>query len=128
MPTEAINRTEMKERVLSLESNVGVVREEYSGLKQHMETMSDALSKLADVRAETLHIIKQQEQNLIDHEGIFKRMRETELAVTSNSTNLKTAMDDIKSLKKNQRWAVITPIVVVAGSIVGVITKKYLNG
>ena len=86
--------------------------------------MCETLNTLADVRAETLHVMKVQENNAREHDEIFARLRQIETDRAACSSERETDGERIDDLEDNQKWGVIT---VLAG-IIGLAIKKLFWG
>ena len=110
----------MEARLVKLEEKIGDIRADQSAIKENLTMMSKTLGTLADVRSETLHIIKQQEQDKKDHDEIFTRLRAAESGSVAHDEKQKVANDRIDDLEDNQRWGVI----LILGSIVAYVFKK----
>lgn len=111
-------------RLSKLEDKIGDIAVDQAACKQHMSQMCETLTMLADVRAETLHIMKVQENNVRDHDEIFQRLRTVETERAGCSASRKTDSGKIKDLENNQRWVAISVI----GTIILIGLKMMMKG
>ena len=134
----------MDARVGKIEDKIGKIGEDQSAIKENLTMMGKTLGTLADVRAETLHLMKQQESDKKDHDEIFsrlrtaettqaayksdkkdhdeifKRLRDVENGRTRSDEKHRVTKDAVAKLETNQRWGVI----VVLGTIISYAIKK----
>jgi len=110
----------MESRLEKLEDKLGDIRADQSSIKKHIELMGKTLGTLADVRSETLHIMKQQAQDRKEHEEIFIRLRKVEAGRVACDERHKTSEASTGELKSDQRWVVG----LIFASICGYVFKK----
>lgn len=110
----------MESRLGKIEDKLGNMLADQSAIKQHVEMMSKTLTTLADVRAETLHIMKRQEQDKKEHDEIFLRLRKVEAGRVACDERHKTSKTSTGKLESNQKWGVVFII----GSIGGYVFRK----
>lgn len=68
----------VEKRLGNLEKVVTEIRVSQAGMAQAVDGISEALASLVDMRAESLHIIKSQEEARADRDEIFSRLRKME--------------------------------------------------
>ena len=119
-PGVGLKDAEMEERLGKVEEKIGDIRSDQSAIKENLAMMGKTMETLADVRSETLHIIKQQEQDRKDHDEIFQRLRTSESGRAAHDEKHKVANNRIDDLEGNQRWGVIT----VLGLIIVYVFKR----
>lgn len=93
----------MESRLEKVESKLGDIREDQSAIKESLATMGKTLNVLANVRSETLYLMKQREQDTRDHDEIFSRLRKVENGRTSCDEKHITVKESIGDVKSSQR-------------------------
>ncbi len=103
----------MSTHLESLEKKIGEIAADQAVCREHMAKMCETLTILADLRAETIHILKTQEKTEKEHDEIFQRLRTIETARAGCGAAREGDSVKIAGLEKNQRWVV--------GVVVGVV-------
>lgn len=111
-------------RLTKMEDQISNIRADQSSIKTTLNTLSEAIKVLVDIRGETLHIVKQQERNNGEHDEIFERLRNVETALSNYKIEKKSINDDILNLEANQKWGVIT---IIGAVIAYAIRKVFFN-
>ena len=107
-------------RVGKIEDKIGKIGEDQSAIKENLTMMGKTLGTLADVRSETLHLMKQQESDKKDHEEIFARLRKIESGRAACEEKHIVTKTAVKQLESNQRWGVVALL----GTIITYAAKK----
>ena len=110
----------MEERLVKLEDKIGDIKADQSAIKENLTMMGKTLETLADIRSETLHIMKQQKDDKKDHDEIFSRLRIAESGRVACDVKHAAEKKRVTQLETNQRWGVI----VIVGSIITFAIKK----
>lgn len=105
----------MENRLVKVECKIDNILVDQAEIKTKVTSINDILSTLIDVRAETLHLIKQQIQDQKEHDEMFIRLRAVENGQIATSKDITLSVEivrpieaSVKKLENNQRWGVIT--------------------
>ena len=136
---------ENENRLIKVEDRLTNIQSDLSAIRENSIIMGKTLSTLADIRSETLHLMREQDKYNKEQDNIFVRVRELEkgsvackmkhtatqnkiLALEKHQTiacniNHTTIKNKILALEKNQRWVVLFII----GSILTYVIPKVFN-
>jgi len=104
-------------RLHVLEEKIGDIRTDQAVIRSDLNTISETLATLVDLRAESLHLIRQQEINQKDHDELFERLRCIESKQAAGKALRGSTTTRVNKLERNQRWATTTSILML-GSII----------
>lgn len=91
-----------EERLIKVEDKLNDIKVDLSAIRANSIIMGKTLHTLADIRAETLHLIKQQDEYNKEQDEIFNRLREMEKGQVACKMNHITTKNKIIVLEKNQ--------------------------